>query len=323
MATQTLASAINGVQSTIVETRNTLMPYLPDGVFFSAVGAQTTPPISRSFMGGTVIAKTNADLAHSCDFKFSLNLQTDFNLGVIDNPVTLIKKSIAESKNAAAALIRALIGQAIDAFRLSIKGIIVALNLDPSGVISSAVSVAKKYIRLINEKLKEVAEYIAAAILYETLIFQIQEIISFITTLPAKVLALIQECFLNFTNGIKNAAAQVAALPGAVVGVVTAASGAITGVATQVVSGVVGEVVNEVKSTVTGVVGALALASEAALATINDKVSSANVPNSLIEIVNSPSTANVDNLSVYITDTYVNQDVSLNAGFDSANTTPP
>jgi hypothetical protein len=289
---------------------------LPDGVFFSAVGAQTTPPISRSFLGGTVIAKTNADLAHSCDFKFTIKANTDFNLGVIDNPVTLIKKSIAESKNAAAALIRALIGQAIDAFRLSIKGIIVALNFDPSGLISSAVSVAKKYIRLINEKLKEVAEYIAAAILYETLIFQIQEIISFITTLPAKVLALIQECFLNFTNGIKAAAAQVAALPGAVVATAAAAVG---GVANQIVGGVV----NEVASTVSGVVGTIALASEAALSTINKKVADANVPVSLIAVVNSPSTANVDSLSAYITDTYVNQDVSLNAGFDSANTTPP
>ena len=313
---QTLAGAINGIQSTIVETRNTLIPYLPDGVSFSAVGAQTTPPISRSFMGGTLIAKTNSDLAHSCDFKFTINANTDFNLGVIDNPVTLIKKSIAESRNAAAALIRSLIGQAIDAFRLSIKGIIIALNFDPSGLVSSAVSVAKKYIRLINEKLKEIAEYIAAAILYETLIFQIQEIISFITTLPAKVLALIQECFVNFTNGVKNAAAQVAALPGAVVATAAAAVG---GVANQIVGGVV----NEVASTVSGVVGTIALASEAALSTINKKVADANVPASLIAVVNSPSTANVDSLSAYITDTYVNQDVSLNAGFDSANTTPP
>jgi hypothetical protein len=313
---QTLAGAINGIQSTIIETRNTLIPYLPDGVSFSAVGAQTTPPISRSFMGGTLIAKTNSDLAHSCDFKFTINANTDFNLGVIDNPVTLIKKSIAESRNAAAALIRSLIGQAIDAFRLSIKGIIIALNFDPSGLISSAVSVAKKYIRQINEKLKEVAEYIAAAILYQTLIFQIQEIINFITTLPAKVLALIQECFLNFTNGIKNAAAQVAALPGAVVATAAAAVG---GVANQIVGGVV----NEVASTVSGVVGTIALASEAALSVINKKVVDANVPASLIAVVNSPSTANVDSLSAYITDTYVNQDVSLNAGFDSANTTPP
>jgi len=143
-----------------------------------------------------------------------------------------------------------------------------------------------------------------------------QDIISFITTLPAKVLALIQECFVNFTNGVKNAAAQVAALPGAVAATAAAAVG---GVATQVV----GSVVNEVASTVSGVVGTIALASEAALSVINKKVADANVPASLIEIVNSPSTANVDNLSVYITDTYVNQDVSLNAGFDSANTTPP
>jgi len=313
---QTLAGAINGIQSTIIETRNTLIPYLPDGVSFSAVGAQTTPPISRSFMGGTLIAKTNSDLAHSCDFKFTINANTDFNLGVIDNPVTLIKKSIAESRNAAAALIRSLIGQAIDAFRLSIKGIIIALNFDPSGLISSAVSVAKKYIRQINEKLKEVAEYIAAAILYQTLISQIQEIINFITTLPAKVLALIQECFAKFTNGIKNAAAQVAALPGALVATAAAAVG---GVANQIVGGVV----NEVASTVSGVVGTIALASEAALSTINKKVADANVPASLIAVVNSPSTANVDSLSAYITDTYVNKDVSLNAGFDSANTTPP
>jgi hypothetical protein len=56
---------------------------------------------------------------------------------------------------------------------------------------------------------------------------------------------------------------------------------------------------------------------------VQEKAASANVPNSLIEVVNSPSTANVDALTTHITDNYTNLDVSLGAGFDSANTTPP
>jgi hypothetical protein len=288
-----LANAVNGIQSTIVEQRNTLIPYLPSGISFSAVGVQTTPPFSRQTMFGTVTAQTNSDLAHSCDFKFTINANTDLSLGIIDNPVTVITKAIADGKNAAAAIVSSLIGQAIDAFRITIKGIIVALNFDPSGEISTAVSTAKKYIREINEKLKEIAEYVAVASLYYNLIKQIQQIVDFIKTLPAKVLALIQGCFTNFTNAIKDVAAQAAAIPGAAVG----------GLA--------------------GVLSQLNTSSQSALLTVQDKVASANVPDSLIAIVTSPSTANVDALSAHITDNYTNLNVNLGAGFDSANTTPP
>lgn len=287
-----LANSVNGIQSTIVEQRNTLIPYLPSGVTFSAVGVQTTPPFSRQTMFGTVTAKTNNDLAHSCDFKFIINTG-DLSLGLIDNPVTVIKKAIADGKNAAAAIVRSLIGQAVDAFRITIKGILFALNADPSGLISTAVSTAKKYIREINQKLKEIAEYVAVASLYYNLITEIQQIVDFIKTLPAKVLALIQQCFTNFTNAIKDVTAQVTALPGAAVGGLT------------------------------GVLSQLNTSSQSALTVVQEKAASANVPSSLIELVNSPSTANADSLSTYITDNYTNLDVSLGAGFDSANTTPP
>ena len=282
-----LANSVNGIQSTIVEQRNTLIPYLPSGVTFGAVGVQTTPPFSRQTMFGTVTAKTNNDLAHSCDFKFIINTG-DLSLGIIDNPVTVIKKAIADGKNAAAAIVRSLIGQAVDAFRLTIKGILFALNADPSGLISTAVSTAKKYIREINQKLKEVAEYVAVASLYYNLITEIQQIVEFIKTLPAKVLALIQQCFTNFTNGIKDAAAQVAALPGA-------AAGGLAGVLSQ-----------------------LNTSSQSALAEVQDKAASADVPNSVIEIVNSPSTANVNSLADYISSSS-----SSNNSFSIENTTPP
>jgi hypothetical protein len=282
-----LANSVNGIQSTIVEQRNTLIPYLPSGVTFGAVGVQTTAPFSMQTMFGTVTAKTNADLAHSCDFKFIINTG-DLSLGIIDNPVTVIKKAIADGKNAAAAIVRSLIGQAVDAFRLTIKGILFALNADPSGLISTAVSTAKKYIREINQKLKEIAEYVAVASLYYNLIKEIQQIVDFIKTLPAKVLALIQQCFTNFTNGIKDAAAQVAALPGA-------AAGGLAGVLSQ-----------------------LNTSSQSALAEVQDKAASADVPNSVIEIVNSPSTANVNSLADYISSSS-----SSNNSFSIENTTPP
>lgn len=282
-----LANSVNGIQSTIVEQRNTLIPYLPDGISFSAVGVQTTPPFSRQTMFGTVTAKTNNDLSHSCDFKFIIN-SGDLSLGLIDNPVTVIKKAIADGKNAAAAIVRSLIGQAVDAFRLTIKGILFALNADPSGLISTAVSTAKKYIREINQKLKEIAEYVAVASLYYNLITEIQQIVDFVKTLPAKVLALIQGCFTNFVNGIKDAAAQVAALPGAAVGGLT------------------------------GVLSQLNSSSQSALAEVQDKAASADVPNSLIELVNSPSTANVSSVMDYISSSS-----NSNNSFSITNTTPP
>lgn len=283
-----LANAVNGIQSTIVEQRNTLIPYLPSGVTFSVVGVQTTAPFSRQTIFGTVTAKTNADLAHSCDFKFTINANTDLSLGIIDNPVTVITKAIADGKNAAAAIIKSLIGQAIDAFRITIKGILLTLNADPSGVISTAISTAKKYIREFNEKLKEIAEYVAVASLYYNLIKELQQIVDFIKTLPAKVLALIQQCFTNFTNAVKDATAQVAALPGA-------AAGGLAGVLSQ-----------------------LNTSSQSALAEVQDKAASANVPDSVIAIVNSPSTANISSLSDYISSSS-----SSNNSFSIENTTPP
>lgn len=253
----------NGITSTISETKEAIMPYLtgariPDYIIVGSSGTQTTPLFSRETMLGTVTAKTNASLAHSCDFKFDLGLGA-FSLPEIPNPVAVIKKAIAEGKNAAAQIIQSLIAQAIDGFRLAIKGIIIALNFDTTGILSTAFSVAKQVIRFLNEKLKQIAEYVAIASLYYHLVTSVQQIIDFIKTLPAKVKALIQECFTKFTNGIKNATDKIKSIGGAT-------SGGLT-----------------------GVINTLNASSQAALDDVNKQSENESIPPSLKSLVNGES----------------------------------
>lgn len=176
----------------------------------------TNPYISRGIVEGTGISLTNASLGHVCDFRYNINFDLGISsLGLI-NPVTAIQNAIKSGKNKAAMLISSIISQLNDQLRLVIKGILVTLNLDPSGVLSSAYSYVKNIVRQINEITVKIAKVVETISAVYYLITDIQKIIDYLKSLPKRFLALVQDCILNFTSAIKNFTNQILSIPGAI-----------------------------------------------------------------------------------------------------------
>jgi sulfur transfer complex TusBCD TusB component (DsrH family) len=185
----------------------------------------------------------------------------------------------------------------VESFRVVIKGLLVTLNLDPSGEIARAVSVARYYVRQINYYSKQIAEFIGVAALVVSLIQELRQIIEWIKTLPAKVLALLQDCLATFTRGITDATSQISTVAGQVGGSLTTAF-------------------VELQET-----------AETTVAAIEEKVVEANVPNTIIVLVTSPADANMTDVEIYYTDTYANSNVVLeqaaSATYNIENTSTP
>lgn len=282
----------------VAQTNQEKTPQPPDnapGMNLQQAGKPTTPANAWT-VANTVVGYTNSDLVHSCDFRFLINLG-DLNIGTIENPVTLIKNSIANAKNKAAAIIRVLLSNLLDTYRITFDGILVALNADPTGIIGQAVSEARNVIRKINALSRKLAEYAGSAALMISFVAELKQIVEWIKTLPSKVLGMLTDCLKTFTNGITAAAKQVSAIPG------------------QVSNGLLGAFQD------------LQTNAESAKQAAQDAQASANVPNTIIEIVTSPTTANVDNLTVYISNAYPNTNVIISqtnsASFNVSNTSTP
>jgi hypothetical protein len=245
----------------------------------------------------TIIAWTNSNLVHACDFRFLINLG-DLNIGTIENPFTLIEQSIANAKNKAAAMIRVLLTQLLTNFRLAFTGIIAALNLDPTGQVAKVVSQAREVIRTINYYSRRLAEIVGSVALVISLIQELRQVIEWIRTLPSKILALLRDCLTTFQSAVVSAVGQIAALPG------------------QVTNGLSGTF-EELKTSVGDLV------SEAEAAQV-----SANIPNTLITIITSPTDANnVNVITDYITTEYPNSNVIIqntdDATYNVANSSTP
>lgn len=259
------------------------------------IGVPTTPTNSWT-VANTVVGWTNSNLVHACDFRFLINF-SDLNIGVIENPITLIEEAIKDSKNKAAAIIRVLLSRLLDTFRVTFKGIIVALNLDPTGQISQIVSQARDVVRQINAISRKIAEYIGSAALMVSLVQELRQIVDWIQTLPAKVLAMLKDCLTTFSSAITTATSQIQAIPG------------------------------QVSSSLASTFQQLEKSADITLKVAQAAEAAANVPNTLIQIVTSPTTANVDSLTVYIDSAYPNTNVVISqtnsASFNIANTSTP
>lgn len=259
-------------------------------------GQPTTPAVAYT-VANTITAYTNSQVVHSCDFRFLINLG-DLNIGAIENPITLIQQAIANAKNKAAAMIRALLAQLLSNFRIGFQGILVALNLDPTGQLAKIVSKARDVIRTINYYSRKLAEYVGSAALVVSLIQELKQVIEWIKSLPAKVLAMLKDCLTTFSNAVKTATSQIAAIPG------------------QVTNGIVGTF-RELQSSTQGLIS-----------NAEQAAASANVPNTLITLVTTPANANsVNVITEYITSEYPNSNVivanSESSSFNVSNTSTP
>jgi hypothetical protein len=257
---------------------------------------QPDTPANAYTANGTMVAVTNSDLVHACDFRFLINFG-DFNIGTIENPITLIKQSIANAKNKAAAMIRMLLAQLLSKFRLGLKGIIIALNLDPTGNLAKIFSDVKDAIRTINYYSRKLAEVIGNVALVIALVQELKQIIEWIKSLPKKILALLRDCLLTFQNAVKSATSQITAIPG------------------------------QVNSSVLGAFQSLQTSTESTISQAESAAASANIPNTLIALITSPDTGNTNVLTQYITSEYPNANVIISntesSTFNVANSSTP
>jgi hypothetical protein len=291
-----LAGEYNNPAVVKINTEKTPVPPLRAPAMNLQKVGQPSVPANAYTANGTMVAVTNADLAHACDFRFLINFG-DFNIGGIENPITLIKQAIANAKNKAAAMIRVLLAELLSKFRIGLKAVIFTLNLDPSGNLSKIFSDVRNAIRTINYYSRKLAEVIGNIALVIALIQELKQIVEWIKNLPKKILALLKDCLLTFQNAVKAATSQITAIPG------------------QVSNGILGAF----QSLETSTGSAISQAESAA--------ASANIPNTLITLITSPDTANVNVLSEYITNQYPNANVIIsqteNATFNVANSSTP
>ncbi len=282
-------------QNSQVSKNQPVVPAVAPAMKLVQPGKPTTPANAYT-ANNTVLSWTNNNLAHGCDFRFLINIG-DLSVGVIENPITLIQEAIAGSKNKAAAIIRALLAQLLTGFRIGFKTITATLNLDPTGQLSAAFSKVREVVRTINYYSRKLAEIVGEVALVVALVQELQQIVEWIKTLPEKVLALLKDCLTTFVGAITAATSQIQALPG------------------QISNGLVGAF----QSLETSAKSTIEHAQEAA--------TSANVPNTMITLITSPDTANVNVITQYISSEYPNSNVIIanneSNSFNVANSSTP
>ena len=216
-------------------------PVMPPAIAAAAAKNPTTNSyISKGIVAGTGIAITNANLAHVCDFRY----QFDFNIGIsgLTNPITTIQNAIKTGKNNAADIIRLLIGKLNDEIKLALKALIASMNLDPTGQISSIYATLKFKLDDINDYIEKIAKYVAIASTIYYLVQDINQIVTYLQSLPARFLAIVQDCIARFLAGAKAFGAAVAAIPGQIGATVDSLAAQLQSNADVVIAGLTADV---------------------------------------------------------------------------------
>jgi hypothetical protein len=177
-------------------------------------------------------------------------------------------------------MIRAALTSLVNLFRESLDAIVVALGFDPTGITNVSVTIGKDLVRQITAKLKSIAQYIEDAATVYYLIKDIQNIIAWVQTLPAKIKAIIQQCLNNLNNSITTVQNQLKSLASSIPNQLNASA---TQVTTQLSQGL------------TATANALKTSSSSA---------NGNIDPALVPIVGgSTSNSDLANLSTYLTKT--------------------
>jgi len=274
-----MADNLSQVNATTNETVDGVVkekspPVFSFGGAYLTTGVQTTPNLARGVLTNTGTAFSNANLAHACDINFIL---TGFNInatGLFPN-FGMITAAIQNGKNAAASVVRGAMSKLIAGIRLAINAIIVSLNLDPSGVLATAFSRYKKIIRDINEKIKQIAQIAADAAFIYYLVQEIQQVINWISSLPAKLAAMFKDCLTKFVSSVKGIPTQLtsslhqaqAAFSSGLQSSLTAAQGAAAGVTVD--SAIISAISDPLNSGVNSINSAIANAQSSAASTLS------------------------------------------------------
>lgn len=152
-------------------------PKVPNTNDAPVSGGPTTPALSRGTVANTSIAFSNSNLAHVCDIsptiKYEIAKLTMSVTGLIQTIRTEIEALWASSTSSPFA----------DEIRTAIK------------TIKAKIKTVQKFIRDQLAPIEELQKFIA----------QLQELIVFIATLPARIASILQQCLSSATSGISEA----------------------------------------------------------------------------------------------------------------------
>jgi hypothetical protein len=250
-------------------------PNSPFAKLMGTPGVQNTPSLARGNLNGSAIQVLNGNLAHACDFKFIFNVNIDLFTG-LTNPVTAIQNALRNAQMKATNRLRGLVKDAAQNFRKAIEAIVNIMGLDPSGQISYYFSLGKDILRKVNEAIEFVAEKVEEV--FEWIFFaqQIQQLINWITSLPERFKNLILTCLNSFTNSIKAIANNIQSLPG--------------------------QITNATTSQIQAITNQFTAAAQATVSAAQDgfNTNNANLPNGVIDAINSPVEVNTDSLALDI-----------------------
>ena len=215
-------------------------PVLPPNIQEKKIGEPDTPLTARGIVVGSGVGLTNANLSHVCDFRYQFKF--DIGLSGLTNPITAIQNAIKEGKNNAANIIRFLISKLNDEIKLALKALVTSMNLDPTGQISTIYATLKFKLDDINDYIEKIAGYVAIASTIYYLVQDINQIVTYLQSLPARFLAIVKDCIATFLNGVKAFGAAVAAVPGQIGATVDSLAKQIQSNADTIIAGLTSEV---------------------------------------------------------------------------------
>jgi hypothetical protein len=149
----------------------------PAGQVQYEVGQPTLAPLSRGVVDKTAISESNSKVAHVCDISMGMKFE-------------IAKMSFKVS-------------ELVETIRTELKALWASASSSPFGdEVRSAVKTIKAQIKVVQKFIKKVQENIQAA---NDLITQLQKLINFIATLPARIASLLQQCLKEAISGISGA----------------------------------------------------------------------------------------------------------------------
>jgi hypothetical protein len=150
----------------------------PNEVYNRKDGEPLNPPTSRNQVEGTMVDKTNNDLAKVCDIVPQFLTVT----GYIKFDFSVVMQKI----------------------RQVVRALVKALGGDPTGLVASAVSWLKKlnkFIQNVTDIVKEIQDYKQIVV---EVAARIRAILDYILSLPAKLLKFLQDCLQYFLGGVNS-----------------------------------------------------------------------------------------------------------------------
>jgi hypothetical protein len=207
-----ITNQVGAAGSPVIES-NPPMP--PSWQTIYTVGTPSTPPVARGSLQNSYIAFSNNNLYHACDFKLNFGLgsltfgaSSLFGTPGDNNPLVKLYGSIF----AFGALLRTSFNSVINALRTELLSIIASLGFDPSGVFSELISSAKHILSIIAYYTNQIKRLIQDAALIIAIVGLVEQIIQYLLSLPARILAFVKGCITGFLQSVENIPNQLSGI---------------------------------------------------------------------------------------------------------------